>query len=131
MTDPLKNKFKHFTFKLYDKELRHDKEYFDSKFSIFENDSDVTILDSWYDYDEHVGIHKNGIFRSTSYKTIQKLYASKATKLPDLYLNFGDLANYKEYNGWIIYCIRRYDSNWLHYMPKQRILIEEPPVIIF
>ena len=120
MTDPLKNKFKHFTFKLYDKNLRHDKEYFDSRFKEFEEEKSITIIDSWYDYCPHVGIHKNGVFRSTSYKQLYEKYAKKETKEEGVYLDFGDIPNMDKYNGWIIYSIRRYDTNWKQFLPTQR-----------
>lgn len=132
MVDPLKNKFKHFTFKLYDPVLRHDKEYFDKIHETFLSDKEITIADWWYDYDPHVGIHSNGVFRSNSYKTMYKKYSAKETKLPGLYLDFGDIINTKEYNGWIIYCIRRYDTNYKRMLPSQRTInntttINSPP----
>lgn len=120
MTDPLKNKFKHFTFKLYDKDLRHDKEYFDERYQEFKDHSSIQIIDSWYDYDTHVGIHRNGVFKSTSYKTLNSKFSRKDTKIDGVYLNFGDLPSMHEYNAWIIYCIRRYDTNYKMYLPPQR-----------
>jgi len=131
MTDPLKNKFKHFTFKLYDKTLRHDKEYFDKMFQDFLGEPSITIIDSWYDYDNHVGIHKNGVFRSSSYKQIQAKYSSKDTKIEGVYLDFGDIPDMDKYNGWIIYCIRRFDSNWKQYLPKEASTNDSDKLVTF
>lgn len=129
MTDPLKNKFKHFTFKLYDKELRHDKAYFDEHFDKFKEEPSITIIDSWYDYCPHVGIHRNGVFRSSSYKSLYSKYSAKETKISGVYLNFGDIKDMSEYNGWIIYSIRRYDTNWKQYLPKEILKTpEDSPV---
>ena len=126
MTDPLKNKFKSFTFKLYDKELRHNKDYFDTFFQTFQEDPLITVIDSWYDYCPHVGIHKNGVFRSTSYKQINAKYSCKDTKLSGLYLHFDDIKDMHSYNAWIIYSIRRQDTNYKYYLPKQITLPQSP-----
>lgn len=137
MTDPLKQKFKHFTFKLYDKQQRHCKIYFDKQFQQFLDEPTITIIDWWYDYEGHTGVHVNGVFRSTNYKHISTKYAEKDTKIPDVYLKFNEIKDMHDYNGWIIYCIRRYDTNWKHYLPPQiqnepKVdFVEQPPVIIF
>lgn len=129
MTDPLIKKFKHFTFKLYDKELRDDITYFDKRFEEFAKEPTITIIDSWYDWDGHIKIHKNGVFRSTSYKTIQKKYCDKETKIEGVYLDFHDLDNMRSYNAWIIYCINRYNTNWKTYLPIESS--KDEPKIIF
>ena len=119
MVDPLKNKFKHFTFKLYDITGRQDQQYFDSYFDKFKSDPLITTIDWWYDYEAHTGIHVNGVFRSTSYKSVYAKYSAKATKIPNVYLDFHDIPDMHKYNGWIIYCIRRYDTNWKGFLPPK------------
>lgn len=119
MSDPLKNKFKYFTFKLYDKELRHDQTYFDEQYKKLAEHPDITLIDSYLDYCCHVGIHRNGVFRSTSYKNISKMFTQKTTKINGVYLHFGDLPTYKDYNKWLQYCFFRQETNFKRYLPKE------------
>lgn len=115
MTDPLKNKFKAFTFKLYDPLQRHDLKYCNDIFELFLQEPSITIIDYWYDYDDHVGIHYNGILKSTSYKNLYTKYSAEGTKLPGMFLKLQDLPSTKDYNKWLFYCYMRKETNWARF----------------
>lgn len=119
MSDPIKGRFKCFTFKLYDIDGRHDQRYFDTQYNLFASDPHITLIDSFYDYCSHVGIHRNGILRSNSYKSLYNKYTGKSTKVPGVYLFFGDLATCIEYNRWLFYCYFRQETNFRRFLPKE------------
>jgi len=119
MTDPLKNKFKYFTFKLYDPIKRHERDHFDELFKRFLEHPDVTVCDYWMDYCHHVGIHANGVFRSTSYKNISATFSQRETKIKGLYLYFNDIPTFKDYNKWLYYCFYRQTTNFHRYLPRE------------
>lgn len=116
--DPLKNKFKAFTFKFYHITLRHDLQYVTSKFEEFLDDPDLGIKDWFYDYDAHIGIHFNGILRSTSYKNLYKTYSAKDTKKEGVFLSMQDLGSTLDYNKWMFYCYMRKEVNWRRFLPE-------------
>lgn len=112
MTDPLKNKFKAFTFKLFHPHLRHDLKHCQDVFAQFLSEPTIQIIDYWFDYEEHVGIHFNGILKSTSYKNLYAKYSAKDTKIPESFLKMIDLPSTKDYNQWLFYCYMRKEVNW-------------------
>ena len=122
MCDPLKNKFKAFTLKFYDKDLRYDLAHCQEYIDDFIKDENIAIIDYWYDFEEHVGIHINGVLKSPSYKKLYALYSHKDTKKPGLYLKMTDLPSTKDYNQWLFYCYMRKEVNWKRFNP-----IERPP----
>lgn len=131
MTDPLKNKFKWFTLKWYHPKLRHDLQYINSSLEEdFLNDPSITLIEWYYDHDDHVGIHINGVLKSTSYKNLYSKYSHKDTKIQGLYLKMGDLPSFKDYNSWLFYCYMRKETNWKRFHPIERDPDDEPPLQI-
>lgn len=117
MSDPLKNKFKGFTLKFYDKQLRHDPEHTQKQLNLFLHDELIDIVDYYPDYDEHTGIHYNGVVKSSSYKNLYKKYSNKETKIPDFFLHMTDLPSTKDYNNWLFYCYMRKEVNFKRFNP--------------
>lgn len=121
MSDPLKNKFKAFTLKWYHPKLRHDIQFIHASIeNEFFNDPLILLCDWYFDYDDHIGIHVNGVLKSSSYKNLHAKYSAKETKTPGLYLHMQDIPSFKDYNKWIFYCLMRRDVNFKRFVPKER-----------
>jgi len=120
--DPLKQKYKKFTLKFYDKELRHSIEHCNEFRVLLACQQNITYIDSWEDYDNHIGIHYNGILRSKSYKDLRAKFTNKETKIKGCYLFLQDIDDTKVFTDWICYCHMRQQLNWKRFIPSLRPL---------
>jgi len=118
--DPLNKKFKAFTLKWYHPGLRHDLQFINASLEEeFLNNPLIQIIDYWFDYDDHIGIHINGVLKSSSYKCLYAQYSAKDTKTKGLYLHMQDIPSTKDYNKWLFYCYMRKEVNFKRFLPTQ------------
>lgn len=127
-SDPLNKKFKAFTLK-FTGELKDDMNHCQQLIDEFCQDPLIQIIDYYYDYEDTIKIHINGVLKSSSYKNLYAKYSAKDTKLPGYFLHMQDIPSTKDYNKWLFYCYMRKETNFKRFAHKDNDSIVSPIVI--